>query len=86
MLQESIEVAGKLIQFESGRIAKQANGSVLIRQGDTMVLVTAVAEKSERKGVDFFPMTVEYREEQQLRAVFPAAFLNGKCVRPIMRL
>ena len=56
----SSTVSGKEIIFETGRLAKQASGAVLVRCGETVVLVTAVAEKHGREGIDFFPLTVDY--------------------------
>jgi polyribonucleotide nucleotidyltransferase len=61
-LKESVQLGGVEFSIETGRVAKQAGGSVIIRYGDTMVLVSAVGEKKGREGIDFFPLTVEYRE------------------------
>src|SRR5947209_17779790 len=61
-LKESIKIGDHELTVETGRVAKQADGSVVIRYGDTMLLVAAVAANSPREGVDFFPLTVEYRE------------------------
>jgi polyribonucleotide nucleotidyltransferase len=60
-LKESVQIGGLEFSIETGRVAKQADGSVLIRYGDTMVLVAAVGV-GPREGIDFFPLTVEYRE------------------------
>ena len=60
-LRESIQLGGVEFSVETGRVAKQADGAVIIRYGDTVVLVTAVGER-ERSDRDFFPLTVEYRE------------------------
>ena len=57
-LKESIKLGEKELTVESGRVAKQADGSVVIRYGDTMLLVAAVSAPSAREGVDFFPLTV----------------------------
>src|SRR4051812_1461955 len=62
ILRESIKLGDRELTVETGRIAKQADGSVVVRYGDTMVLVAAVAASSPREGIDFFPLTVEYRE------------------------
>jgi len=67
----SIDLGGTPISLETGRIAKQANGSVIVRQGDTMVLV-AVCRAEAREGIDFFPLTVDYREP-----VFSAGKIPG---------
>ena len=56
------EVAGRTLKIETGRLAKQANGAVLVSYGDTVVLVTACVSKEPRTGTDFFPLTVEYEE------------------------
>ena len=52
-----ISVGGRTISLETGRMAKQADGSVIVRMGDTMVLVTACADANPREGVDFLPLT-----------------------------
>jgi polyribonucleotide nucleotidyltransferase len=67
----SIDLDGTPISIETGRIAKQANGSVIVRQGGTMVLV-AVCRAEPREGIDFFPLTVDYREP-----VFSAGKIPG---------
>src|SRR5687768_9919282 len=61
-LNESIKVGNNDLIVETGKIAKQADGSVVIRYGDTMLLVAAVSAHTAREGLDFFPLTVEYRE------------------------
>ena len=61
-LNEAIKLGGKELTVETGKVAKQADGSVVIRYGDTMLLVTAVSDTSPREGLNFFPLTVEYRE------------------------
>jgi polyribonucleotide nucleotidyltransferase len=61
-LNESIKFGNRELIVETGKVAKQADGSVVIRYGDTMLLVTAVSSRSAREGLDFFPLTVEYRE------------------------
>src|SRR5688500_20160847 len=57
-----ISVGGRTISIETGRLAKQADGAVIIRSGDTMVLVTACADQNPREGVDFLPLTCDYKE------------------------
>ena len=59
----SVEIGGKEISFETGKMAKQADASVVVRYGDTMVLVTAQGAPKAREGVDFLPLTVEYTEK-----------------------
>ena len=56
------DIGGQEIIFETGRLAKQANGSVLVRSGDSLVLVTAVGAREPREGTDFFPLTVDVEE------------------------
>nr|MBO2478156.1 polyribonucleotide nucleotidyltransferase [Bacillota bacterium] len=56
------EVGGRPLIIETGKLAKQANGAVLVRYGDTVVLVTAVMSKEPRQGIDFFPLLVDYEE------------------------
>jgi len=61
-LRETIQLGGIEFSIETGKIAKQAGGSVIVRYGDTIVLVAAVGANKQREGIDFFPLTVEYRE------------------------
>ena len=58
----SVEIGGKEITFETGKFAKQADGAVAVRSGDTLVLATAVGRPEAREGADFFPLTVEVEE------------------------
>ncbi|MBN2753549.1 MAG: polyribonucleotide nucleotidyltransferase [Candidatus Goldbacteria bacterium] len=71
-----VEIAGKKISFETGRMAKQAGGAVVVRTGDTMVLVTAVAAKDPKPNADFFPLTVEYREKFYAAGKIPGGFFK----------
>ncbi|PIU42151.1 MAG: polyribonucleotide nucleotidyltransferase [Candidatus Omnitrophica bacterium CG07_land_8_20_14_0_80_42_15] len=64
------------IVFETGKMAKQANGSLTVRLGDTVVLVTAVASKDVREGIDFFPLTVEYQEKTYAAGKIPGGFFK----------
>ncbi len=61
-LNESIKLGSQDLIVETGKVAKQADGSVVIRYGDTMLLVAAVSARTAKEGLDFFPLTVEYRE------------------------
>ncbi len=61
-IEKSVEVGGKKLTFELGKLAKQADGSCTVRLADTMVLVTACGAPTERTGIDFLPLTVDYRE------------------------
>jgi polyribonucleotide nucleotidyltransferase len=75
-LKESIRVGDRDLTVEAGRVAKQADGSCVIRYGDTMVLCAAVGALTPREGIDFFPLTVEYRE-----AFFAAGRIPGNYFR-----
>jgi polyribonucleotide nucleotidyltransferase len=67
---------GRKLSIEVGRLAKQANGSALIRYGDTVVLVTAVASREAREGIDFFPLTVDYQEKTFAAGKIPGGFFK----------
>ena len=71
-----LEFSGRTLSIETGRMAKQANGSVVVRSGDTMVLVTAVASKSAKEGQDFFPLTVNYQEKAYAGGKIPGGFFK----------
>ncbi len=71
-----VEINGKKLSIETGRFAKQANGSVMVRCGDTMVLVTAVAAEEAKEDQDFFPLQVEYREKTSAAGKFPGGFIK----------
>ena len=73
---KSVDIGGKELVFELGKIAKQANGSVVVSLGDTMVLVTACAEDDIRRGVDFMPLTVDYRENAYAGGRIPGGFFK----------
>src|SRR3982751_2162420 len=75
-LKESIKLGDKELTVETGRVAKQADGSVVIRYGDTMLLVAAVAANSPRAGIDFFPLTVEYREANYAAGRIPGNYFR----------
>lgn len=72
----SCTVSGKEIVFETGRLAKQASGAVLVGCGETLVLVTAVAEKHGREGIDFFPLTADYLEMTYAAGKIPGGFFK----------
>ena len=67
---------GKEISIETGKLAKQADGSVVVRMGDTMLLATVVANIDVKDGVDFMPLTVDYREKFASTGKFPGGFLK----------
>src|SRR5688572_15569766 len=64
------------LSIETGRLAKQADGSVMVRAGDTMVLVTACAAPNAREGIDFLPLTVDYREYTYASGRIPGGFFK----------
>jgi polyribonucleotide nucleotidyltransferase len=73
----SIEFApGKVITVETGRLAKQAHGAVVARLGDTMVLATVVGAKEPKPGQDFFPLSVDFRENYAAAGKFPGGFIK----------
>lgn len=72
----SINFEGKEYSIETGRFAKFANGAVMVKCGDTMVLVTAVAANEEKPDVDFLPLSVEYREKYSAVGKIPGGFLK----------
>ena len=74
-VRESVTVGGKTITFETGRLAKQAHGSILITLGETVVLVTAVCT-DERPGLDFFPLTCDYIEKTYAAGKIPGGFFK----------
>ena len=67
---------GKDITLETGQLAKQADGSVVVRQGDTMLLATVVSAPEAKDGVDFMPLTVDYREKYAAAGKFPGGFFK----------
>ncbi len=71
-----INVAGRTISIETGRLAKQADGAVVVRLGDTMVLVTACADANPREGVDFLPLTCDYKENAYASGRIPGGFFK----------
>jgi len=67
---------GTPISIETGKLAKQANGSVVVRMGDTMILATVVSNKDAMPGIDFLPLTVEYQEKYAAAGKFPGGFFK----------
>src|SRR6266478_180207 len=99
MTTREISIGGKSLRFETGKLAKQASGSVIIRYGDSVVLVTACRAGSQREGIDFLPLTVDYREYTSASGRIPGGFfkregkpaekevLTSRCIdRPIRPL
>jgi polyribonucleotide nucleotidyltransferase len=73
----AVELAGgKRLTFETGRMAKQASGAALVTQGDSVVLATAVAAPDAKEGIDFFPLTVDYREYAYAGGRIPGGFIK----------
>ncbi|CAN5516976.1 polyribonucleotide nucleotidyltransferase [soil metagenome] len=75
-LSESIKLGNQDLVVETGKVAKQADGSVVIRYGDTMLLVAAVSARTAREGLDFFPLTVEYRENSFAAGRIPGNYFR----------
>ena len=73
---KEMQIGGKTLIVETGKIAKQADGAVTVRCGDTVVLVTVCAAKSPREGVDFLPLTVDYRENTYAAGKIPGGFFR----------
>ncbi len=76
MFSGEVNVGGHPLTLETGRLARQANGSVVVRYGDTMVLVTACYAPGEREGIDFLPLTVDYRENTYASGRIPGGFFK----------
>src|SRR5262245_6611851 len=72
----NITVGQHTLSIETGRLAKQADGAVIIRSGDTMVLVSACAAPAAREGIDFLPLTVDYREYTYASGRIPGGFFK----------
>lgn len=81
---KSITTGGKEISIETGKLAKQADGSVVLRMGDTMILATVVAAKDAKEGVDFLPLTVDYKEKFAADGRIPGGFFRREA-RPSER-
>ncbi|GAG51174.1 unnamed protein product, partial [marine sediment metagenome] len=69
------EIAGRTLSIETGKVARQAHGSVVVQYGDTVVLVAAT-RANPREGIDFFPLTVEYREMTYAAGKIPGGFFK----------
>lgn len=76
MKKVEIEIRGKKLTLETGKIARQADGAVVAQYGDTVVLATAVADKKPREGLDFFPLTVDYQEKAYAAGKIPGGFFK----------
>ncbi|MCC7499842.1 MAG: polyribonucleotide nucleotidyltransferase [Bryobacterales bacterium] len=71
-----IDLDGRIITLETGKVAKQANGSVVVRSGDSVVLVSACVAEDPKPGASFFPLTVDYREYTYAAGKFPGGFIK----------
>ena len=76
LVKKSVKVGSGELSIETGRIAKQASGSAVVRYGDTVVLVTAQAASNEDPAKDFLPLTVEYREKFYAAGKIPGGFFK----------
>ena len=72
----SLEMGGKTLSFETGRMAKQANASILAQSGETVVLLTSVMSEKPREGLDFFPLLVDYEERYYAAGKIPGGFIK----------
>jgi polyribonucleotide nucleotidyltransferase len=73
--QETV-IGGRVMSIETGRVAEQANGAVLVRYGDTVILATAVGSDEPREGIDFFPLTVDVEERMYAAGKIPGGFIK----------
>ena len=76
IIKKEREIGGKILSIETGKMAKQANGSAVVRYGDTMVLVTATCNKEAREDLDYFPLSVEYQEKTYAAGKIPGGFFK----------
>ena len=76
MNQTQLELGGRTLTIETGRVAQQASGAITIRSGDTMLLVTAVMSATPREGIDFFPLTCDYEEKLYAAGKIPGGFIR----------
>jgi len=73
-----VEFGGRSLSIETGKVAKQANGSVVVQYGETVVLVTAVTADKRREGLDFIPLTVNYQEMTYAAGKIPGGFFKRR--------
>lgn len=76
IVRKSVQIGKYSLEFETGRFAKQADGAVMIRYADTMVLATVVANKEPKEGLDYFPLQVEFREKMSAAGKIPGGYLK----------
>ncbi|MBU0965813.1 MAG: polyribonucleotide nucleotidyltransferase [Proteobacteria bacterium] len=77
-----VEIGGRILSIETGKIAKQANGAVVVAYGESVVLVTATAAKEPKADIDFFPLTVEYQERFYAVGRIPGSYFRREIGRP----
>jgi len=70
------KIGGKILSIETGKVAKQADGAVIVQYGETVVLVAAVTAPPRSEDIDFFPLSVDYREKQSAAGKFPGGFIK----------
>src|ERR1700726_420681 len=75
--QEAV-IGGRVMSIETGRVAEQANGAVLVRYGDTVILATAVGSNEPREGIDFFPLTVDVEERMYAAGKIPTGMTTRR--------
>jgi polyribonucleotide nucleotidyltransferase len=73
---KSVDWGGRKLTFETGRIARQADGAVLVTYGETAVLATVVSEHAPKPGLDFFPLTVNYQEKTFAAGKIPGGYFK----------
>jgi polyribonucleotide nucleotidyltransferase len=78
----AVDIGGRELRFETGQLAQQASGAVLVRYGESAVLVTAVISDSVREGIDFLPLTVDYMEKAYAAGRVPGSFFRREIGRP----
>ncbi|MCI5191268.1 MAG: polyribonucleotide nucleotidyltransferase, partial [Candidatus Electrothrix sp. AS4_5] len=78
---KEVEIGGRTMSFETGKMAKQTSGSVVVTCGDTMILVTVVAEK-KNKDAGFLPLTIEYQERMYAAGRIPGNYFRREIGRP----
>jgi len=76
IIRKEREVGGRILSIETGKLARQANGSCVVQYGETMVLVTAVGNKKAKENIDFFPLSVEYQEKTYAAGRIPGGFFK----------
>src|SRR5215217_712248 len=76
MHRRELTIGARTLSIETGKLAKQADGSVIVRSGDTVVIVTACHASNAREGIDFLPLTVDYREYTYASGRIPGGFFK----------